>query len=72
MFHYWGTGAQLVLATVCGVIIVGLTIVWLFWITEKAVSLAADRYANFLLEAARKLKVEELEVEDGNDSLSKC
>ena len=65
VFHYWGTGPQLVLAIVCGVTMAGLTIVWLFWITEKAVSLAADRYANFLLEAALNL-----EVKDGNDSLS--
>ena len=65
VYHYWSTGTQLVLAIVYGVIIVGLTIVWLFWITEKAVSLAADRYANFLLEAALGL-----EVENGDDSLS--
>ena len=65
VFHDWGTGNQFVIAIVCGLINLGLIIVWLLWITEKAVSLAADRYANFLFEAAL-----DLEVKDGDNSLS--
>ena len=64
-FHDWSTGNQFVLAVVCGIINLGLIIVWFFFITEQAVSLAADRYARFLLEAAL-----DLEIKDGNDSLS--
>ena len=65
-FHDWRTGGQLGSSIAPLSINLGLILVWLLWFTEKAVKLAADRYARFLLEAAL-----DLEVEVGNDSLSK-
>jgi len=37
---------------VVGLITAGLLIAWLFWVTERTVMLAANRYARFILEAA--------------------
>lgn len=42
---------------------IGLILFWLFWCTEDAVRIAADRYARFLLEAYR-----DLEEKDDNGS----
>ena len=64
-FDDWRAGNLSGSALVPGVINLGLIIVWLVWFTEKGVRLTADRYANFLLEASL-----DLEVEDGDDSLS--
>lgn len=40
------------IAIVVGLIAVGLLLVWLGWVTEHTVKIAANRYARFLLEAA--------------------
>lgn len=66
MVHDWRSGIQSGSAIIPFFINFGLILVWLLWFTEKQVKLAADRYARFLLEAAL-----DLEVEDGNNSLSK-
>ena len=64
-FHDWSAEKQSGSAIVPCFINLGLILVWLLWSTEKAVRLAADRYARFLLEA-----VLDLEVENGNNSFS--
>ena len=61
----WGTQPQTALATKFGLFNILLVLLWLFWITEKAVKITAERYARFLLEAAL-----DLEVKDGDNSLS--
>ena len=63
----WSTEKLSGLVLVPALIDLGLIVVWLIWFTEKGVRLTADRYARFLLEATL-----DLEVEDGNDSLSEC
>ena len=63
-FDDWKTGNLSGLTIVPGSINLGLTLVWIRWFTEGAVRITADRYASFLLEAAQ-----DLEVEDGDDSL---
>lgn len=37
---------------VTGLITAGLLLTWIFWVTERTVKLAANRYARFILEAA--------------------
>lgn len=61
----WGTQPQTALDTKFGLFNILLVLLWLFWITEKAVKITAERYARFLLEAAL-----DLEVKDGDNSLS--
>lgn len=60
----WGVQFQPTLATKFGLINIVLVLLWLFWITEKAVKITAEQYARFLLEASL-----ELQVNDGDNSL---
>lgn len=63
----WWAGEHPGSALVSCLINLGLVLIWIQWITEKAVRIAANRYAEFLLEACL-----DLEVADGNNSLSEC
>ena len=52
-FRSWSLHDQFpAVPIVAGLISAGLLLVWVIWITESAVKLAANRYARFLLEAA--------------------
>lgn len=54
----WGLGKPSTAGTlVAWAVSVILSFVWVLWVNERAVRLAADRYARFLLEAAVNLEV---------------
>ena len=61
----WGVQPQPALAIKYGLFNFALALLWLFWVTEKAVKTTAERYARSLLEACL-----DLEVKDGDNSLS--
>ena len=48
----WSAGASPAAAIVAGLITTGLLLVWMSWVTERTVKLAANRYARFIIEAA--------------------
>ena len=59
LWRVWVTlrsGEPSAVATTVPLLSLSLLLVWLFWVNEKAVKLAADRYARFLLEAALNLE----------------
>lgn len=48
----WDAGKPPAIAVTAALLTLGLLLTWLTWVNRKAVALAADRYARFLLEAA--------------------
>ena len=48
----WSAATRPAVSIVAGLITAGLLLVWMTWVTEHAVKLAANRYARFILEAA--------------------
>ena len=48
----WSAAAPPAAAIVAGLITTGLLLVWMSWVTERTVKLAANRYARFIIEAA--------------------
>lgn len=54
--NIWGTATEPAISIVAGLLTTGFLFMWLIWVDEKAVQLAANRYARFLLEAALDLE----------------
>ena len=52
----WNENGELAIAIVATLLVAGLFLTWVTWISKRTVSLAADRYARFLLEAALELE----------------
>lgn len=52
----WNNNEDPAIAISTTLLVAGLFFTWLTWVNEKAVSLAANRYARFLLEAALELE----------------
>ncbi len=52
----WNSNEDPAIAISTTLLVGGLFFIWLTWVNEKAVSLAANRYARFLLEAALELE----------------
>lgn len=50
----WDVEKPPAMAVGAALLTLGLLIIWLVWVNERTVSLAANRYARFLLEAALK------------------
>ena len=48
----WSAAEPPAAAIVAGLITTGLLFVWMSWVTERTVELAANRYARFIIEAA--------------------
>lgn len=51
-YSSWSPDNPPAVAIVAGLITAGLLLVWIAWVTERTVKLAANRYARFILEAA--------------------
>lgn len=52
----WNSNEDPAIAISTTLLVAGLFFTWLTWVNEKAVSLAANRYARFLLEATLELE----------------
>jgi len=52
----WDVQEPPTVAIVAALLGLGILLVWIFWVNEKAVRIAADRYARSLLEAALELE----------------
>lgn len=52
----WNENKELAVTIVATLLVAGLFLTWVTWISKGTVSLAADRYASFLLEAALELE----------------
>lgn len=52
----WDSEKSRIVAVGAAVLTSGLLLVWLAWVNEKTVALAANRYGRFLLEAALELE----------------
>lgn len=52
----WNENGELAIAIVATLLVAGLFLTWVTWISKRTVSLAANRYARFLLEAALELE----------------
>lgn len=52
----WDVKEPSTVAIVAAVLALGILLMWTFWVNEKAVRIAAERYARSLLEAALKLE----------------
>lgn len=52
----WNENRELAVTIVATLLVAGLFLTWITWINKETVSLAADRYASFLLEAALELE----------------
>lgn len=48
----WSAAKPPVVAVVAGLITMGLLVVWITWVKERTVKLAANRYARFIMEGA--------------------
>lgn len=51
-FRGWSPDNPPAISIVAGLIVAGLLLAWVAWVTERTVQLAANRYARFILEAA--------------------
>ena len=55
VWRTWGSQEVIAVPIAASLINLGILTAWLFWLRESTVSLSANRYARFLLEAASKI-----------------